>query len=176
MASHIAVLEMYNKGYPLSYIGRVFGVSRQRIWQIVKNNLTKVDTKKRDEPRAQKQNPRDEEVVIIRKLNKQGIDAYPANYNSPYDIFLKSGKTIEVKRRTKTIKKGGSYYWSFNYLFGKEKPDYCVLICIDGKKINYFIVPGEQITSSHINISTDPKNKNTRRFYKKYLDKWSNIK
>lgn len=168
MIDKAIAIKMYNEGTSLAKIGKVFGVSRQRIWQALKPSYKELVS---HPPRyVLSYSIRPEESWVVKKLKTLGMVAQFQGCTAPYDI-LANGKKIEVKYRSRPQRhmKSGDYY-EFSPLVSRSDIDYWILIFGDIKNPNAYIIPGKDNPKS-IYIPVTPKfNTSSRR---KYLNKWS---
>lgn len=169
MIDRAVTLNLYNSGVPLSEIGNMFGVSRQRIWQIVKPFSQSVIKRY---PPGTKEHSTKEEQFIYDLLIKKGFVVKKQDYNAPFDLLV-NGKKVEIKYRSKPDLHEGSLFYKFNYLKGREDVDFYIFIC--GKIIeNIYIVPNEKVRQTYL-ISANPHNKQAKRKARLYKENWHRL-
>lgn len=180
MVNKSLAIAMYIQGFSLSKIGEEFGVSRQRVWQIIKKHYSSItsDIKGREKPRPGEDwcIPIASEKYVYSKLKRRGYKPEYLSYCNTADIVA-NGNKIQVKYRSNPVHRGkDSYYYSFNYLTEKVKPDIYVFVCGNLNNPISYIVPGKDINTDSLNIPETPKSKTTKKFKRNYLEKWSIIK
>lgn len=166
MIDRAVVINLYNSNIPLSEIGRMFNVSKQRIWQIVKP-FSK-DLVKRY-PRGTKNHSTKEENQIYEILIKKGFTVEKQDYNAPFDLLV-NGKKIEIKYRSHPVKHEGSLWFRFNFLKGKVYVDFYIFICGDYKR-KIYIVPSNFVKNT-FQISNHPKNIQAIKKDRLYKENW----
>lgn len=176
MVNKPLAVAMYLQGFGLTDIGREFGVSRQRVWQIIKREYQPLlfNGLQKKNIRATSVMPRPEEKYVMRQLQKRGLEPRFLGYNLPADIAI-GEKTIQVKYRRKPSHHKGTYF-HFNFLTEKEKPDFYIFVCGNLVHPICFIVSGQEINSDSLSVPDIPKSKKTKRFYRKYKDNWAILK
>lgn len=166
MIDRAVTLNLYNTGVPLSEIGRMFGVSRQRIWQVIKP-LSQGAVKRY--PLGTKVHSTKEEERVYKLLVRKGFDVKKQDYNAPFDLLV-NGKKVEIKYRSCPDIHNGSPFYKFNYLKGRENIDFYIFVCGEFDE-NIYIVPNEVVGKTY-QISSDPKNKQAKRKSRLYQENW----
>lgn len=166
------VCKLYESGITLQKIGEKFGVSRQRIWQIIKPFYKKLDKDKRHEGAfankfSQAIIPNKHEIYLYRKLSRLGFNVELQPYNAPFDLLV-NGKKVQVKYRVLKRK----WRVRFSYLKDKEEADFLILTMIKGKYKKSWIFP-KGTFSNFKNLAWKKKYKT---YNTKYIEKWDLLK
>lgn len=160
MLDKLLILEKYQEGKTLRAIGSEFGVSKQRINQIVRPFYTGTNFRSKHG----KPSPSKSELRVGKKLKELGFNFSFTRYMDLYDIDLNNGKRIEVKYASK-LNKPNNYF-----MYPDINPssfDFLIAIAGDLKKRSvYFIIPSE-VCPKRLGLRIgSPK-------YSKYLGAWS---
>jgi len=179
MVNKPLAIAMYLQGFSLGNIGKEFGVSRQRIWQIVKKHYSSIsnDLKERNKPKPGMGwcIPNPSEKYVYSKLRRRGYNPKYLDYCNTADLMV-GNKRVQIKYRSLPTYKGNNAYYHFNYLTEKIKPDVYVFVCGNLVKPLCYVVSGEKIDKDSMSISVEPKSRKTKRFRRNHLEKWSIIK
>lgn len=161
---------MWYSGSTLKSIGDLYGVSKQRIWQIVKARYYELPEIEEYEHVPTMVRPNKSEIYVGTILSQMGyrFEHMPCLY--PYDLTVGKSK-VEVKHRSKTNK--GRYI--FKELYSREEVDFFVFVCGDlGPQTKHYIVPA-CVVNSYINIPDEPIYTPTKMFEKRYRDAWHKL-
>jgi hypothetical protein len=160
-------LKMYIEGATLQEIATKYGVSKQRINQVIRPiyngwNFRHVHSS---------EIPLESEIYIANKLKKLGHKVTYKNHQDLYDLFVDTEIRIEVKQRKTIFNKNGSYYYHFNQIEPKFF-DLLIAICGELKTSVCYIIPSYDC-HANINIPFEPKF-NTK-LQRKYRESWNLI-
>jgi len=161
---------LYSIGWTLKKIGEKYGVSRQRVWQIIKRSYSTIDTSKRLKRKELKANPRPPAIHVFNKLKSLGYKRVNfMAYGSPFNIRL-GKKKIEVRQRTKHELSDNTF--RFNHLIiGKEKIDFYIFLCGDlNNGVVSYIVPSDIVKDSWAVVVNTKYNTKLNR---KYRERWT---
>jgi hypothetical protein len=157
---------MYNAGIPLSRIGNYFGVSRQRVDQVLKRYKGIVPIKRR-ERKLNKVAVNPSEEYVIGKLRAMGLHVDPQPYTAPFDLLVE-GKRVEVKHRKVSDDNNGYPQYKFLQCSRRIELDYFVFVCGDLSDARCYIVPATNVKDSYT-ISVIYRNWSDKI---QYLEKW----
>jgi hypothetical protein len=156
------ITRLYNRGDTLVDIGRSYGISRQRVWQIIK---CQPKLKRRcDFDNKWKPHPSKSEIYIAELLRKKGHKVKYNGYAGGYDLLVDKKIRVEVKSR---ISRGKLNYALFNYL---DTRNFDLLICLLGKEKRVYIMPASDVGSS-LELPFNPKYRTRKQ--KMYLNAYS---
>jgi hypothetical protein len=167
------IVKLNNDGFSHIYLSKIFEVSRQRIWQILKKNKNSLIGKKKN---SFKINNTPSELFIFEILQKKGFNVVRQGYNNSYD-FLVNNKKIEVKYRSKGQFNHGkrTSFFVFGHLDNIEKIDFYIFICDKIPNSKIFIVPSNKVKRDFY-ISLKPRSKKQKFKLLNYLDNWEALK
>lgn len=188
----------FDEKWSITKLGVYFGVSRQRIHQIIGRTGRIAENKLTTRKGSHYQQVKEAKDIIeeysestakdIRKITgipigiiseaRAGLRYYPSKGNSargmkiedyvsdvlranciensttlrsrPFDIILADGRTVEVKSRfmpSKSTKTENFYFFSIR---NAEKPDFYILVVVDGNDKDVFVVPSEIVASTGV--------------------------
>lgn len=162
-------IKLHNDGFSNVYIGELFNVSRQRIWQVLKRNGVKLIGKKKVSGTVHNNSS---ELYILKILKQKGFVVKRQGYNNDYD-FLVNNKKVEVKYRSKGVlsRNKRTPYFDFNNLKMIEKIDFYIFICNKIPNTKIFIVPCNKVKNT-FGMSLKPFSKKTKLRYNMYLERW----
>jgi len=171
------IVRLYEKGDALAEIGKKFGISRQRVWQIVKfsknGNYEKKD--QRFLIPGDCINSRPSETYVLGKLSRMGVKAKAMPYNHWFDLDV-NGLAVEIKSRTKPTKRYDDsklLEWKFSNTSSKMRPDFYIFVCGNlNKRSTCYVVPGNKVGVS-FSIPVNPHYERVKRKYEKYKENWS---
>ena len=152
------IVRLYDEGKEtLKKIGERFGVSKQRVWQIV----SKYRIKRR---KSGLENPRESEKWVANKLRSMGMSAEHNGYNGSYDILCKKKLRIEVKHCLHS-------HNNYAHFHNIRKYNFDFLIALIGKLGEHtsYIVP---VSECYRCMSFPINPKSTTRKQRKYREKW----
>jgi len=159
----IKLLAIYNEGSKtLQQMANMHGISRQRVWQILKSDHGLI----RRSPNAMTIVHKPYEDIFEQQLIDKGIFYEKQPYNAPFD-FIVECKKIEVKYLEK--KKNGHKIFKFNNVKSTELVDYYVFIT-KSVDVSFYIVPAEKVTK-YVSIPVNPKWSK----YLEYKNRWDQI-
>jgi predicted DNA-binding protein YlxM (UPF0122 family) len=165
----IEVYKLYDEGITLQKIGNLFGVSKQRIWQIIKVDYDKVKTARHS--RANIIKPNQSEIYVYNKLSKlyknANVNLQPLN--SHFDILF-NDKKIEVKYANKPKIIGKRQYYRFNYIKSITPVDFYIFVVGDLKSPICYIRPSDELKFNFTHIPLEPIYKS--KWQRKYREKW----
>lgn len=176
------ILDLYRQGDTLISIGNRFGISKQRVWQIIKPRYQELADDGVDRPHHCERNTttsRPAELYVYGKLKSLGVDFQPTNYCAPYDAIV-NGKKVEIKHRSlpKRTKIEGHDYWfyNFNYLKPKTPIDCYIFVCGDLNRSPKCYIYEASKVKNYKRIPSQHLYKGTSRRYKEYLERWDKLK
>lgn len=162
MVNRDIAFKMYNDGATLQEIGNRFGVSRQRINQIINSTYdTQGHRRTYTAP-----SPNASEEYVFQKLQSLGYKVEHTNKQSPYDLLLNDKIRVEVKYRSH----GEKAYYRIHQL----KPNrFDVLIFIAGDQDVAYIIPSSEC-GRFLTIPVNPIFKTRKQ--RKYRNNWNLLK
>lgn len=159
------IVLLYKSGATLEAIGKVFGISKQRVWQILKNHSCN-----RRGKLAGKVNPREAEKITYEKLKKKGYDVKCQGYSEEFDLLINDKLRVEVKHRRGKNKA----YVLFHYLDGVRSDVHVLLVGKLGKHLTYIIPSREFNGGKSLSLPVNPK-VNTK-IQRKFKENWGIIR
>lgn len=169
MVDREQAVNLYNQGKTLREIGEEFGVSRQRVWQVLKPLAKKITTN--HTKKYSKKCPRPEEIFVAKKLEKMGATVEIQVYNNYYDLLV-NGLKVEIKHRTKVHGLGnGSKGYSFLNLIPKYPIDFFIFICGELESATFYIIPASKVKFG-TSFAYSYKNYSKRMSYK---ENWGSL-
>lgn len=163
------IVKLYDDGITLQEIGNRFNISRQRVWQIIKKDYTKIKFSRISHGR--KPRPRRSEIYVQKKLSKM----YPKakvelqNYNSHFDLLFNK-KKVEIKYARVTREIQGRKYYSFTSVKSIDSDIFVyILLCGDLENPVSYIVPAQEI-KNNIHIPLEPVFRT--KMQRKYRESW----
>ena len=147
---------LYHSGVTYQEIGNRFGVSRQRVQQI----LSTQGLRRREIFNNKKQNPRSSEKLVKRKLEELGHKVQFSPYNYPFDLLVDGFYKVEVKhiKRIATGNKKWVQYRTMLYLH-PHPFDYLVFVAGELKSPAFYIFACDQLEGKqYISVAKNPVN------------------
>lgn len=169
MVDRNQAIALYQSGKPLHEIGDLFGVSRQRINQILRD----CDVDKRTRFTKGTHFNQSEKIISVR-MAENGIENKIMPYAADYDIETINGKKIEVKYRSvpkKEMTKFGLYS-TYQIKFYNKRFDYAIVMIGDIEDPKIYVFDKSEIGKS-LTISEKQKYKSKRLV--KAKNAWSKI-
>lgn len=174
------IINMYEDGKTYQLIADKYGISRQRVWQIVKPIYEKLDTSRRKKYDVSVfTKPTPSELYLYGKLKYLNIKFKIQPLQYYFDVLIKKYK-VEIKHRsvTKNIYFKDDRYKG--YCFNNLKPihpiDYYIFICGDLKKHpDCYIYKASLIGNTHV-IPINFKRAKIEKRYLKHLNNWEVFK
>ena len=139
------IFEMYKKYYRLTDIAKKYGISRQRVWQIIKHYFIKNKPKKirsKDASYLIRSTP--SENFVYKKLRKLKIKYKPTGMGDYYDVLI-GNKKVEIKYRSKPYHN----FYCFNNLISMYPIDYYIFVCGElNKTAKFYIYPSKKVKNN----------------------------
>lgn len=164
-----SVIQLYHKGLTYNEIGKEFGVSRQRIQQI----LSTKKIRRREINSNKTTNPTPSEILVAKKLKELGHFVKHMPYNYPYDMFVDRKIKIEVKYRKSLYKRKGIKSCYRINLYEKDF-DFLVVVLKSLEDPIFYIFSRKQVGGSTLNIVGNTLNYS--KYQKNNLERWDIIK
>lgn len=172
MIDKTEALRRYNNGEKLREIGLFFGVSKQRIWQVVKSSEGITREHRKCFNNTLVENLRPDEKYVFDKFFSLGIKVETTGYNEVFDLLIKK-KRVQIKFMSNCDKDG---FFRFHGIKECGYIDFYVFLCGPLEKCNAFIVDSKDINGqSCLSISAIPRYKKSYRFHKKNKNRWNKI-
>lgn len=169
------IIKMYVKGISLWDISIKYKISDARVWQIIKKHYNNIDLSNRhNKKQATSKRATKSELFVYKKLKELNINFEPTVWNDYYDLDI-GNKKVEIKHRSKTVNRGFSDLFTFNYLTPKHPIDYFIFVCGQLDKNTKFYIYPAKILKDNLSIQTESKYKKELKSYK-YLENWGVFK
>lgn len=171
--------KMRSQGFHLQRIADQFGVSRERVRQIVGNTSERArgGTKSRVLiAGGTSKKGSMAELLVSKKLVAQGITHELMTYHHPYDILLDNGLRVEVKASSPEAHPGvTSPYYKFNTgaTWKEDYTDFVVFILLDTEEV--FVVPFSRLKGRAAFAFVWPKagNRGPKLDMNEYHNRWN---
>jgi len=167
------IIKLYESGITFREIGEKYGISKQRVWQILKLRWGDYDNRNKKIRNACSSTP--SELYVYGRLSVMGFKFMPMPYNHSFDVLIGS-KRVEIKYsskpRTVIISGCPQTRYTFNYLKDLVDVNFYIFVCGD---INHnpkcYIYPAEKVSNTKA-IPSSFIYKASERKYNKYLENW----
>jgi hypothetical protein len=148
------ITKLYQSNHTLENIGRQFGISKQRVWQIIKSNqVAQGNHRRRNKPKKTNTTASESEIWVAETLRCMGFSVVHMPKISHYDLSA-DGLRIEVKHRSLTdvrISENSPYpysHYQFTSVRSRFPIDFYILLCGFLPKPATYIFPESNIRSS----------------------------
>lgn len=169
------IINLYLKGLKFREIGEKYGITKQRVWQILKFANGEYDSRNKKVRKIPHPNP--SENFVFGKLATLGYKFEPMPYNHPFDAIVE-GKKVEIKYRSRTRRIGRDRIlaYSFNDVKDTVPIDFYIFVCGD---LNYnpkcYIYPSNEIGRNKF-FPIEFIYKASERKYLRHLENWELLK
>ena len=145
----VYIIDAYERGIPLSKIGKSIEISRQRVWQIIRKHMAgfNVDTSNRRTVRRRQDHCNPSENFLIKSAEKRGLLVERMPYGYLFDLKI-NGHSVEIKHRINPSNMGAYSYYKFGEINKTSGAELCVLMCGPLSKCRCYIFPMKYATSS----------------------------
>jgi len=171
------LIKMYESGISFREIGEKYGISKQRVWQILKLKWGDYNNRNHRIKNVCNSNP--SELYIFGRLAIMGLKFTPMPYGHSFDVVVE-GKRIEIKHRSKPshqiIRGCVQNKYKFSYLKDKVSVDFYIFVCGDlNHNPKCYIYPSNKVSTT-LGIPSEFVYKAYEDRYNRYLENWDQIK
>jgi hypothetical protein len=171
------MIKLYELGTSFREIGEQFGISKQRVWQILKLKWGDYDNRNHKISNVCNNTP--SELYVFGRFSVLGFKFTPMPYNHSFDVVVE-GKRVEIKYKSRPshqiIRGCVQNKYKFNYLKDKVNVDFYIFVC---GELNHnpkcYIYRGDEVGMT-LGIPEKFIYKAYENRYNKHLENWDQIK